>query len=127
MGSLRSDVHFIHVQSKAKKFHDTLSWRSLSPQLSVSYLSTRPYHEFARATYGLVLDLGLLELSSLARVWPAGINMAPPRPYAKVELRFLPDRRPGQVMLLEVVKFSVHGFHTISPPVNVRGWLLGSW
>lgn len=78
MGSRRCDAHFLRVQSKAKRFHGTLSWRSLSPQLSVSYLSTRPYHGLARTTYGLVLNFGLLELSSLARVWPAGINMVPP-------------------------------------------------
>ena len=77
-GSRRRDVDFLRVQSKAKKFHDILTWRSLSPQLSVSYLSTRLCHGLARAAYGLVLDFGLLELSSLARVCPAGINMAPP-------------------------------------------------
>jgi hypothetical protein len=96
MGCRQSDVHFLRVQSKAKKFHDTLSWRGLSPQLSVSYLSTRPYHRLARATYGLVLDFGLLELSSLARVWPAGINMAPPDCTPKSSFDFFqigaPDR-----------------------------------
>lgn len=73
MGSRRCDVEFLRAQSKAKKFHGTLSWRSLNQQLS-----TRPYHGLARATYGLVLDFDLLELSSLARVRPAGINTAPP-------------------------------------------------